>query len=142
MTEDNKKRQDLLFLILLIFFIGVVALFNYSVDPYNVTKAKIINGFNDNKIHKLTNKRSNIYADIKLNKKNKDKAFVGNCLLSETNDTPNNIAFFSIPVVKMEVFILRLLILIQYIGDFILMIFITNKIMLLEKNSHFRTKNF
>ncbi len=102
MTEDNKKRQDLLFLILLIFFIGLVALFNYSVDPYNVTKSKIINGFNDNKIHKLTNKRSNIYADIKLNKKNKDKAFVGNCLLSETNDTPNNIAFFSIPVVKME----------------------------------------
>ena len=100
--NKNNQRNDILFVLMFILLVGVVALFNYFADPYQILNAPVIKGFNDNKIHKLTNKRTIIYSDIKLNSKNKTKAFVGNCLLEQNKELPNDVAFFTIPVVKTE----------------------------------------
>ena len=104
MSEENKvqKRSDLLFLILLIIFISGVAIFNYFVDPYYIFHDSTIRCINNVKTHKYSNKRTIIYSDIKLNSKNKDIIFTGNCLLSHYGSGLDNVGFFTIPVAKVE----------------------------------------
>lgn len=104
MSEENKvqKRSDLLFLILLIVFIAGVAVFNYFIDPYYIFRDSTLTGINNVKTHKYSNKRTVIYSDIKINSKNKDIAFTGNCLLSHYGSGLDNVGFFTIPVAKVE----------------------------------------
>lgn len=102
--NDMKKQKhfDLLFLILLIVFIAFVALFNYLVDPYYIFHDSTVKGINNVKTHKYSNKRTIIYSDLKLNSKNKDIIFTGNCLLSHYGSGLDNVGFFTIPVAKVE----------------------------------------
>ena len=104
METENKpeKRRDILFLILLIVFVILIGLFNYIIDPYYIFRDSTIKGINNVKTHKYSNKRTIIYSDIKINSKNKDTAFTGNCLLSHYGSGLDNIAFFTVPVVKIE----------------------------------------
>ncbi len=104
MTENENKnlndKKDILFVILFIFCVLAVALFNYVVDPYYIFRDGTIKGFNNVKTHKYSNKRTVIYSDIKFNSKNKNVAFTGNCLLSHYGSGLDNVAFFTIPVAK------------------------------------------
>ena len=105
MNNDRNKKQkhsDLLFLILLITFIAGVAVFNYIIDPYYIFRDSTIKTVNNVKTHKYSNKRTIIYSDIKINSKNKNIAFTGNCLLSHYGSGLDNVGFFTIPVAKVE----------------------------------------
>ncbi len=100
---DNKNsRKDFLFIIVFLFLILTVIIFNYITDPYYILRDTTIKGFNNVKTHKYSNRRTIIYSDIKLNRKNKDIAFTGNCLLSHYGSGLDNVAFFTIPVAKVE----------------------------------------
>ena len=101
--ENNlEKRRDILFLILLLIFILLIGIFNFFIDPYYIFRDTTIKGINNVKTHKYSNKRTIIYSDIKINSRNKDIAFSGNCLLSHYGSGLENIAFFTIPVAKVE----------------------------------------
>ena len=103
--KENKlteSRKDILFVILIIFFISLIGLFNYTIDPYFILKDTVIKGINDVKTHKYSNKRAIIYTDIKLNKKGKDIAFTGNCMLSHYGKGLENVVFFTIPVINVN----------------------------------------
>ncbi len=104
MENENKteKRRDILFLVLLLIFIILIGLFNYIIDPYYIFRDSTIKGINNVKTHKYSNKRTIIYSDIKINSNNKDTAFTGNCLLSHYGSGLDNVAFFTIPVAKVE----------------------------------------
>lgn len=101
-NKQENKRRDILFLVLLIMFIGLIALFNYFIDPYYIFRDSTIKGINNVKTHKYSNKRTIIYSDIKINSGNKNTAFTGNCLLSHYGSGLNYVAFFTIPVAKVE----------------------------------------
>lgn len=98
----SENRKDILFVILLLFFIIIIALFNYVIDPYYIFRDSTIIGINNVKTHKYSNKRTIIYSDIKMNNKNKQIVFTGNCLLSHYGSGLDNVAFFTIPVAKVE----------------------------------------
>lgn len=100
--NKETNRKDLLFLIFLVILVLSVGIFNYTVDPYYIFRDSTIKGFNNVKTHKYSNKRTIIYSDIKINNKNKDTAFTGNCLLSHYGSGLDNIAFFTIPVAKVD----------------------------------------
>lgn len=103
LEQDNKNvRNDFLFISVFIFLILIVILLNFTVDPYYILRDSTIKGFNNVKTHKYSNKRTIVYSDIKLNKRNKDIAFTGNCLLSHYGMGLDNIAFFTIPVAKVD----------------------------------------
>lgn len=104
MENENKteKRRDILFLVLLLIFIILIGLFNYIIDPYYIFRDSTIKGINNVKTHKYSNKRTIIYSDIKINSNNKDTAFTGNCLLSHYGSGLDNVAFFTVPVAKVE----------------------------------------
>lgn len=102
-NENNlEKRRDILFLVLLLIFIILIGLFNYIIDPYYIFRDSTIKGINNVKTHKYSNKRTIIYSDIKINSNNKDTAFTGNCLLSHYGSGLDNVAFFTVPVAKVE----------------------------------------
>ncbi len=102
-NENNlEKRRDILFLVLLLIFIILIGLFNYIIDPYYIFRDSTIKGINNVKTHKYSNKRTIIYSDIKINSSNKDTAFTGNCLLSHYGSGLDNVAFFTLPVTKIE----------------------------------------
>ena len=103
--ENNKEiktddKKEILFVILFVILVLAVALFNFIVDPYYIFRDSTIKGFNNVKTHKYSSKRTIIYSDIKLNSKNKDVAFTGNCLLSHYGSGLDNVAFFTLPVAK------------------------------------------
>ncbi len=102
MNEENNKnnRKDYLLIIIFITLIIVVVLFNFIVDPYYILRDSTIKCFNNVKTHKYSNKRTIVYSDIKINSRNKDTAFTGNCLLSHYGLGLDNVAFFTIPVAK------------------------------------------
>lgn len=102
MKKKENQRLDILFIILLIVFIGLIAFFNYLIDPYYIFRDTTIKSINNVKTHKYSNKRTIVYSDIKLNSRNKDIAFTGNCLLSNYGSGLDNVAFFTIPVAKVE----------------------------------------
>lgn len=91
-------KKDLLFVVLFVFFVSLIALFNYVVDPYYIFRNTTIKGFNDVKTHQFSNKRNILYSDIKIHCKNKEIIFTGNCMLSHSNR--NDTAFFTVPIVK------------------------------------------
>ena len=98
----EEKRNDFIIILFILGLIVLVALFNYIVDPYYILRDTTIKGFNNVKTHKYSNKRTIIYSDIKLNSKNKDTAFTGNCVLSHYGSGLDNVAFFTIPVTKVD----------------------------------------
>ena len=98
---DNRKK-DFIFVGIIILLICIISLFNYIVDPYCVFGKTDIKGFNNIKTYKYSNKREVIYSDIKINSKNKDTVFTGNCLLSHYGAGLENVAFFTIPVTKID----------------------------------------
>ena len=102
MTKKNGKNphNDILFVIILVGLILSIALFNFFVDPYYIFRDSAVTGLNNVKTHKYSNKRTIIYSDIKLNSKNKDIAFTGNCLLSHYGSGLDNVVFFTIPMAK------------------------------------------
>lgn len=104
MENENttEKRRDILFILLLIIFIILIGLFNYIIDPYYIFRDSTIKGINNVKTHKYSNKRTIIYSDIKINSKNKDTAFTGNCLLSHYGSGLDNVAFFTVPIVRIN----------------------------------------
>lgn len=104
MENENKteKRRDILFLVLLLIFIILIGLFNYIIDPYYIFRDSTIKGINNVKTHKYSNKRTIVYSDIKINSKNKDTAFTGNCLLSHYGSGLDNVAFFTVPIVRIK----------------------------------------
>ncbi len=101
--ESNiEKRRDILFIVLLFIFIILIGLFNYIIDPYYIFRDSTIKGINNVKTHKYSNKRTIVYSDIKINSKNKDTAFTGNCLLSHYGSGLDNVAFFTVPIVRIK----------------------------------------
>ena len=98
--NNNENRKDILFVILLFVFILLVVLFNFVVDPYYVFRDSTIKGFNNVKTHKYSSKRTVLYSQMKMDSKNKDIAFTGNCLLSHYGFGLENVAFFTIPVAR------------------------------------------
>ncbi len=101
-NNDTNKHKDILFIFIFVLLIALIVTFNYIVDPYYIFRDSTINSFNNVKTHKYSNKRTIIYSDIKLNSKNKDIAFTGNCLLSHYGMGLDNVAFFTIPVAKVD----------------------------------------
>lgn len=99
---NEKQKKDIIFISVLITVISAVCIFNYIIDPYYLFRDTTIKGFNNVKIHKYSNKRKILYSDIKINHKNKTVAFTGNCLLSNYGLRNNNIAFYTIPMVRVE----------------------------------------
>ncbi len=101
--SDNKpnERNDILFVFVLIILMCFIVAFNYVVDPYYIFSNSTIKGFNNVKIHRYSNKRTILYTEVKLNSKNKDTAFTGNCILYHTPEN-NNAAFYTLPIVKIE----------------------------------------
>lgn len=97
-----EHKKDFLLIVILAGLISLIALFNYIVDPYYIFRDSTINGFNNVKLHKYSSKRTFIYSDIKLNSKNKNIVFTGNCLLSHYGSGLNNVAFFTIPVARVS----------------------------------------
>ena len=101
--ESNiEKRRDILFIVLLFIFIILIGLFNYIIDPYYIFRDSTIKGINNVKTHKYSNKRTIVYSDIKINSKNKDTAYTGNCLLSHYGSGLDNVAFFTVPIVRIK----------------------------------------
>ena len=98
--NNNENRKDILFVILLFVFILLVALFNFIVDPYYIFRDSTIKQFNNVKTHKYSSKRTILYSQIKIDDKNKDTAFTGNCLLSHYGIGLDNVAFYTIPVAR------------------------------------------
>lgn len=101
---NNKSivKNDVLFVIILITFILFIVAFNFIVDPYYIFRNSTIKGFNNVKIHRYTNRRTILYADVKLNSKNKDTAFTGNCILFHNSDDFKNTVFYTLPIVKIN----------------------------------------
>ena len=97
-----ENRKDILFLVFLFLSIAFVAIFNYVVDPYFIFSDKSIDGFNNVKTHKYSNKRTIVFSDIKLNSKGKKVAFTGNCILSHYSSGLNDVAFFTIPIARLD----------------------------------------
>lgn len=95
-TVNDKK--DILFVLLFAFCVLMIAVFNYVVDPYYIFRNTTIKGLNNIKTHQFSNRRSIIYSDIKMHSKNKDIVFTGNCML--THSDKENVAFFTVPIVK------------------------------------------
>ena len=100
--EKQTQKKDFLFIFVFVFLILLVIFFNFLTDPYYILRDATIKGFNNVKTHKYSNKRTIIYSDIKLNSKKKDTAFTGNCVLSHYGSGLDNVAFFTIPVTKVE----------------------------------------
>ncbi len=99
---DIQKHKDLILIITFILFITFIILLNFLVDPYYVFNSKKIQGFNHEKTFRYANKRTNTYSNIKINGKNKQIVFSGNCLLYDDGSFDKNIGFFTIPVAKID----------------------------------------
>ncbi|MGM9993337.1 MAG: hypothetical protein ACI37R_01260 [Candidatus Avigastranaerophilus sp.] len=101
-NKNFNRRSDYFYIIFLLLLIFGISLFNFIVDPYYIFRDSTIRGFNDVKTHKYSNKRTITNSDIKINNKGKDTAFTGNCMLSHYGKGLDNVAFFTIPVTKIE----------------------------------------
>ncbi|MBQ4123514.1 hypothetical protein IJD44_07350 [bacterium] len=104
MQEDKKENKvtDFLFIVFFLFLIFGISMFNFIVDPYHIFRKSTIEGFNNIKTHKYSNKRTMVIPHIKISHKNKDIAFVGNCLLSHYSEGLDNIAFYTITVAETD----------------------------------------
>ncbi len=102
MNFDIQKHKDIILVVTFVIFILLIMLLNYVVDPYYIFHQKPVNGFNHEKTFRYANKRTNTYSNIKLNGLNKDIVFSGNCLLYNDGTFDKNIAFFTIPVAKID----------------------------------------
>lgn len=100
-NKDNKKT-DYIFILFILGLIVSISLFNFIVDPYYILRTSTIKGFNDSKPHKYSSTRTIIYSDMKINHKQKDTAFIGNCLLSHYGKGLENVVFYTIPMVRIQ----------------------------------------
>lgn len=99
---NNKQKNDIIFISVLVAAVFAICLFNYVIDPYYIFRDSTIKCINNVKTHKYSNKRKILYSDIKLNHKNKTTAFTGNCLLSNYGTRNSDVAFYTIPMVRVE----------------------------------------
>lgn len=101
-SKRSQKYKNFYFVVVLVLSFFLIILFNYFVDPFDIFKTKTFKGVNNIKIYKLTNKRSAIWTDMKLNGKGKKVVFTGNCLLSYGAEEMEDVAFFNLTVAKVH----------------------------------------